>query len=79
MGMPLLDLDGKVLGHLAVLDLRPDASRAARLKLYFKSSPPERQLNCAVCAPKHRCASANRSLAAWLAAPWTRSSSSIGI
>jgi PAS domain S-box-containing protein len=23
MGMPLLDLDGKVLGHLAVLDLRP--------------------------------------------------------
>jgi len=23
MGMPLLDLDGKILGHLAVLDLRP--------------------------------------------------------
>ena len=23
MGMPLLDLDGKILGHLAVLDMRP--------------------------------------------------------
>ena len=23
MGIPLLDLDGKILGHLAVLDLRP--------------------------------------------------------
>ena len=23
MGVPLLDLDGKILGHLAVLDLRP--------------------------------------------------------
>ena len=34
MGMPLLDLDGKVLGHLAVLDLRPMPSEPRAQALF---------------------------------------------
>jgi PAS domain S-box-containing protein len=34
MGMPLLDLDGKVLGHLAVLDMRPMPSEPRAQALF---------------------------------------------
>ncbi len=34
MGIPLLDLDGKILGHLAVLDLRPMPEEPRALALF---------------------------------------------
>ncbi len=79
MGMPLLDLDGKILGHLAVLDMRPmpHEPRAQAAVSNFCRPGGGRV------APAARRSAGARARAearpAWSAAPWTRSSSSTSI
>ena len=78
MGVPLLDLDGKILGHLAVLDKRPmpEEPRAQPCFRYLLRVP---QPSCVACVRKRRCANAKKNSAGWLTAPWTRSLSSTAI
>ena len=61
MGVPLLDLDGKILGHLAPLDKRPCRLSLER-KLYFKYLPGGRAEIRRLRA-RLRCTSASASLA----------------
>ena len=54
MGVPLLDVDGRVIGHLAVLDTPAAAGRAALIAASSASSPRARRPSCAGCARKPR-------------------------
>lgn len=73
VGMPLLDDDGTVLGHLAILDTKP--IRACSVS--FASSQCARLPNIDACAPKQKFGGARRSSIALSAAPWTPFSNSI--
>ena len=77
-GCAALDLDGKILGHLAVLDMRP-MPKEPRALAYFKFLPRAQQPSCVAYVRKSKCANAKKNSAAWLTAPWTRSLSWIAI
>ena len=64
MGVPLLDLDGKILGHLAVLDTRPMPEEPRALALFqifaARAAAELRRLRA-----EAKCASARRNSGAW--------------
>ena len=76
LGMPLKDVDGKILGHLAVIDRRP-IPEEPKVQALFRILPPERRPSCNGKVLKNRSESARRSYAVSLTAPWMRSSSLI--
>jgi GAF domain-containing protein len=75
LGVPLKDLDGTILGHLAVMDRRPmpEDPRALALFQIFaaRAGAALRRLRA-----ERECGSARRSWRGSWTAPWTRSSNS---
>ncbi len=51
MGVPLTDLDGSVLGHLAVIDRQPMPAKPREHHVCSRSSPAGRRPSCGACAP----------------------------
>ena len=71
LGVPLLGLDGKVLGHLAVLDRRPMPESPRSLAL-FHIFAAGLLLNCSGSVPKAKSVPERRSWGACSIVPWTR-------
>jgi formate hydrogenlyase transcriptional activator len=55
LGVPLLDAQGRHLGHLAVFHEQPMPAEPRKLCSYFASSPPVRRPNSSGCSTRPGC------------------------